>query len=224
MAPYETLYSRKCRSPICWDEIGERKILDPTTVPWNEEAYENVKLICQRIQIAQSRQSYADNRRKDLEFVVRNQVFLKITPLKASLMVGREKKLQLKFVGPYKIHQCVGNVAYKLELPSSLSRIHNLFHVSMLKKYHPDPSHVLQPENIEIDEALTYEKKPVNLLDRKVKERRNKQIPSVKVLWSNHGIEEATWEVEEEIRQKYPNLILNQSAQEGFERNPGVDN
>ena len=80
----------------------------------------------------------------------------------------------------------------------------------MLKKYNPDPSHVLQPENIEIDEALTYEEKPVKLLDSKVKELRNKRIPLVKVLWRNHGIEEATWEVEEEIRQKYPNLFPNQ--------------
>ena len=78
-------------------------------------------------------------------------------------------------------------------------------------KYHPDPSHVLQPENIEIDEALTYEEKPIKLLDRKVKELRNKRIPLVKVLWKNHGLEEAIWEVEEEIRGKYPYLFPNQS-------------
>ncbi|XP_027171714.1 uncharacterized protein LOC113771319 [Coffea eugenioides] len=94
----------------------------------------------------------------------------------------RGKKLQPRFIGPYKILQHMGNVAYKLELLPSLSRIHNVFHVSILKKYHLDPSHILQPENIEIDEALTYEKKPVKLFDRKVKELRNKQIPLVKVL------------------------------------------
>ncbi|XP_071917098.1 uncharacterized protein [Coffea arabica] len=125
-------------------------------------------------------------------------------------MAGRGKKLQLRFVGPYKILQCVGNVAYKLELPPSFSRIHNIFHVSMLKKYDPNPSHVLQPENIEIDEELTYKEKPVKFLDLKVKELRNKQIPLVKVVWRNHGLDEATWEVEEEIREKYPNLFLNQ--------------
>ncbi|XP_027181926.1 uncharacterized protein LOC113780313 [Coffea eugenioides] len=112
---------------------------------------------------------------------------------------GRGKKLQPKFVGPYKILQRVENVVYKLELPPSLSRIHNVFDVSILKKYHPDPSHVLQPENIETDEALTYEEKPVKLLDRKVTELRNKRIPLVKVLWRNHSIEEITWEIEEEI-------------------------
>ena len=125
-------------------------------------------------------------------------------------MAGKGKKLQPKFVGLYKILERVGNVAYKLELPPSLSRIHNIYHVSILKKYHPDPSHVLQPKNIEIDEALAYEEKPVKLLDRKVKELRNKRIPLVKVLWRNHEIEEATWEVEEEIRKKYPDLFPNQ--------------
>ncbi|XP_071917027.1 uncharacterized protein [Coffea arabica] len=123
---------------------------------------------------------------------------------------GRGKKLQPKFVGPYKILQRVENVVYKLELPPSLSRIHNVFHVSILKKYHPDPSHVLQPENIETDEALTYEEKPVKLLDRKVTELRNKRIPLVKVLWRNHSIEKITWEIEEEIRKKYLDLFPNQ--------------
>ncbi|XP_071917037.1 uncharacterized protein [Coffea arabica] len=191
--------------------LCERKILDLTTVSWIEEANEKVKLVRQRIQTTQSRQkSYADDRRKDLEFAVGDLAFLKITPLKASLMSGKGKKLQPRFVGPYNIIQRVGNVAYKLELPPSLSRIHNVFHVSMLKKYHPDPSHILQSESIEIDETLTYEEKPVELLDRKMKELRNKRIPLVKVLWRNHGIEEATWEVEEAIREKYPNLLTDQ--------------
>ncbi|XP_027158207.1 uncharacterized protein LOC113759830 [Coffea eugenioides] len=151
-------------------KVGERKILDPTTMSWIEEANEKVKLVRQRIQTAQSREkSYADNRRKDLEFAIGDLVFLKITPLKTSLKSGNGKKLQPRFVGSYKITQRVGNVAYKLDLPMSLSRIHNVFHVSMRKKYHPDPSpsHILKPESIEIDETLTYEEKPVKLLDRK---------------------------------------------------------
>ena len=124
-------------------------------------------------------------------------------------MAGKEEKLQPRFVGPYKILQLVGNMAYKLELPPSLSRIHNVFHVSILKKYHPDPSHVLQPENIEIDETLTYDEKPIKLLDRKVKGLRNKRISLVKVL-RNHGLEKTTWEVEKEIRGKYSDLFPNQ--------------
>ena len=104
MAPYETLYGRKCQSPIHWDEIGEKKILDPTTVPWIEETFANVKLIRQRIRTAQNRQkSYADNQRKDLEFEIRNKAFLKVTSLKASLMAGKRKKLKSKFVGPIRL-------------------------------------------------------------------------------------------------------------------------
>ena len=86
----------------------------------------------------------------------------------------------------------MGKVAYKLGLPPSLSRIHDVLHMSMLKKYHPNPSQILQPESIDIDETLTYEEKPVKLLDRKVRELRNKRIPLIKVLWRNHRLEEAT--------------------------------
>ena len=113
-------------------------------------------------------------------------------------------------MGSYKVIQNIENVAYKLELPLSLSRIHDVFHVSIFKKYHPDPSHVLWSEEVKIDENLSYEEKSVKLLDRKVKELRHKQIPLVKVLWKNHGIEEAIWEVEEEIRKKYLELFVNQ--------------
>ena len=208
MAPYEALYGRKCRSPIFWDEVGERRVLDPVAVPWIEDAYEKVKVIRQRLQTAQSRQkSSADNRRKDLEFEVGDKVFLKVTPLR-SLTAGKGKKLHPRYVGPFKILQRVGNVAYRLELPTSLSRVHDVFHVSMLKKYHPDPTHILKPEEIDIDESLTYEKRPVQILDRKVKEVRTKQIPLVKVLWRNHEVEEATCEVEEDIRAKYPELFI----------------
>ncbi|XP_071917078.1 uncharacterized protein [Coffea arabica] len=124
--------------------------------------------------------------------------------------MGRGKKLQPRFVGPYTILQRVGKVAYRLELLPSLSWIHDVFHVSMLKKYYPDPTHVVQPEEIEIDETLTYEKKPVRLLDRKVKELRSKQIPLVKILWKNNGVEEATWEMEEDMKKKYPELFVDQ--------------
>ncbi|XP_071926101.1 uncharacterized protein [Coffea arabica] len=155
------LYGRRCRSPIHWDEVGERKIIDPATIPWVEETYERVKVIRQRLQTAQSRQkSYADHRRKDLEFEI-----------------GDKR---------------IGKVAYRLELPVSLSRIHDIFHVSLLKKYHPGPTHILPPEDVELDESLTYEERPVQILDRKVKNLRSKQISLVKVLWKHHEVEEAT--------------------------------
>ncbi|XP_071912335.1 uncharacterized protein [Coffea arabica] len=200
MAPYEALYGRRCRSPIHWDEVGKKKIIDPATIPWVEEAYERVKVIRQRLQTAQSRQkSYADHRRKDLEFEIGDKVFLRITPLKGKIRAGKGKKLQPRYIGPFNILQRIGKVAYRLELPASLSLIHDVFHVSLLKKYHPDPTHILPPEDVELDESLTYEERPIQILDRKVMDLRNKQIPLVKVLWKHHEVEESTWELEKDM-------------------------
>ena len=130
MAPYEALYGRKCRSPIHWEEVGERQTLDLTTIPWMEEAYEKVKKIRQTLQTAQSRQkSYADNRRKDLEFQVGDKVFLRLTPLKGSIIAKKGKRLKPRFIGHFPIVERIGQVAYRLELPASLSRVHDVFHV-----------------------------------------------------------------------------------------------
>ncbi|XP_027155277.1 uncharacterized protein LOC113755471 [Coffea eugenioides] len=136
-------------------------------------------------------------------------VFLKVTPLRGTVAARKGKKLKPRYVGPYKIQRRVETVAYQLELLTSMSRIHNVFHVSLLKKYHPDPTHILQPKDVELDETLTYEEQPVQILDRKVKELRNKRIPLVKILWRNHDMEEATWELEEDMQKKYPSLFMN---------------
>ncbi|XP_071939145.1 uncharacterized protein [Coffea arabica] len=178
MAPYEALYGRRCRSPIHWDEVGERKVMDPTAIPWIVEAQEKVKLIRERLQATQSRQkSYADTRRKDLEFEVGDKAFLRVKPLKSGVVSKKGKKLKPRYIRLFKILKRVGNVAYQLKLPASMAKVHDVFHVSMLRKYHPDPSHVLQLEGIEVDETLTYEEGPVQVLDREVKELRNKKIP-----------------------------------------------
>ena len=98
-------------------------------------------------------------------------------------------------------------MAYRLEFPSDLDRIHDVFHVSMLRKYIPDPSHVLTEQPVEIQENLTYEEKPVQILDRREQVLRNKTIPLVKVLWRSHTIEEATWEPKAQMRHQYPHLF-----------------
>ncbi|KAL5567484.1 hypothetical protein UlMin_024059 [Ulmus minor] len=205
MAPYEALYGRKCRSPVHWHESGEHKLMDLDFVSTTTDANEKIQ---KQMRAAQSRQkSYADKRRRPLEFNEGNHVFLKIAPMKGVMRFGRKGKLSPRFIGPFEILKRVGKVAYQLALPPSLSAVHNVFHVSMLKKYISDPSHVLQEAPVEIDEKLSYEEKPVQILDRKAKELRNKTISLVKVLWRNHTVEEATWEREDEMREKYPNLF-----------------
>ena len=175
------------------EEVGERKIIAVENVPWIEDAYKKVKVIRQRIQTAQSRQkSYADNRRRDLEFEIGDKVFLKILPRKGMIRQGKWGKLGPRYVGPFEITQKVGQVAYRLQLPTSLGGMHDVFHVSRLKKYNPDPQHILATEEIELQEDMTYEEEPVRILDRKVKMLRTKSIPMVKVLWRYHDIREAT--------------------------------
>ena len=120
---------------------------------------------------------------------------------------GKKGKLSPRFVGPYEVIEKVGPVAYRLELPPDLEKIHNVFHVSMLRRYRSDPSHIVSSEIIELTPDLTYEKEPVEILAREVKKLRNKKIPLVKVLWRNHKIEEATWESEETMRQQYSQLF-----------------
>ncbi|XP_062110436.1 uncharacterized protein LOC133822196 [Humulus lupulus] len=126
--------------------------------------------------------------------------------MKGVMRFGQKGKLNPRFIGPFEILDRIGKVAYKLALPPDFSDVHDVFHVSMLKKYIPDSSHVLQHEVIQVDKDLTYEEKHVQILDRKNKVLRNKEIPLVKVLWRSQTIEDATWERENEMKAKYPNL------------------
>ena len=156
---------------------------------------EKVPIIQQRLRIAFSRQkSYADPKRKDVSFFFGDLVFLKVSPMKGVMRFGKKGKLAPRYIGPFEIKSRVGEVAYRLVLPPELSRIHPVFHVSMLRKYIPDPSHVLQPQIVEISEDLTYEEYPVAIVDRQVRQLRTKEIQMVKVLWSNHTVEDCTWE------------------------------
>ncbi|XP_019106843.1 uncharacterized protein LOC109135750 [Beta vulgaris subsp. vulgaris] len=106
----------------------------------------------------------------------------------------------------------VGKVAYRLALPTELSRVHNVFHISQLRRYTPDKAHVLQPEIIQIDENLSYEERPIKIVYSKVRSTRNKDVKIVKVIWSNQKSEEATWEAEAEMQKKYPKLFTEVSS------------
>ena len=131
IAPYEALYGRKCRSPIGWFEVGETLLFEPDLV---YQAIEKVKVIQQRLKTAQSRhKSYADSRRRGLEFSIGDWVFLKVSPMKGVMRFGKKGNLSPRYLGPYKITQRFGQVAYELELPQELSSVHPVFHVSMLR-------------------------------------------------------------------------------------------
>ena len=205
MAPYEALYGRKCRSPIHWYETGERKYLGPELV---EQATEAIRTIQQRMKTAQSRQkSYADVRRRPLEFEIGDKVFLKVAPIRGIMRFGKKGKLSPRYVGPFEVLERIGAMAYRLALPPPMAGVHDVFHVSMLRKYVADPSHILQQEVVKISPEAKYEELPIQILDRKSKELRNKKIWLVKVLWRNRATKEATWELESEMREKYPTLF-----------------
>ncbi|XXG82457.1 hypothetical protein AAC387_Pa10g0403 [Persea americana] len=187
-----------------------------------------MQLIRQRLRVAQSRQkSYADVRRRDLEFAAGDKVFLKVSPTKGVMRFGNKGKLSPRFVGPFEILERIGDMAYRLALPPQLVDVHDVFHVSMLRKYEPDPSHVLSFEELTLEKNLTYEEIPMQILDRQEKVLRNKRINLVKVLWRNHSMEEATWESEEDMKQQYPHLFLIRYVLKfggpNFQRGEGYD-
>ncbi|TYK12237.1 pol protein [Cucumis melo var. makuwa] len=159
MAPFEALYGKCCRSPVCWGESRQK--------------------------------SYADVRRKDLEFEMGDMVFLKVAPMKGVLRFEKKGKLSPRFVGPFEILERIGPVAYRLALPPSFSAVHDVFHVSMLRRYVADPTHVVDFEPLQISENLSYDEQPVEILAREVKKLRSREISLVKVLWRNQGVEEA---------------------------------
>ena len=141
MAPYEALYGSPCRSPICWIEVGESSTTGPDLI---RDTTEKVGLIQNRLFTAQSRQkSYVDRRRRPLEFEVGDHVFLKVMPKRGVVRFNKRRKLAPRYIGPFKVLERVGTVAYRLALPPSLSGVHEVFHVSMLRKYTLDPAHVV---------------------------------------------------------------------------------
>ena len=181
IAPYEALYGRKCRSPLHWYEVGESKYLGPELVSQATEAIEKIQ---ERLKTSQSRQkSYADKRRRPLEFEIGEKVFLKVSPFRGLMRFGKKGKLSPRFIGPFEILERIRATAYRLALPPSMTAVHDVFHVSMLQKYVRDSSHVLKHQEVEITPKVQYELQPTKILDRKEKVLRNKVISLVKVLW-----------------------------------------
>ncbi|GJY78632.1 putative reverse transcriptase domain-containing protein [Tanacetum coccineum] len=205
VAPFEALYGRKCRSPVCWAEVGRVQLTGPEIT---QETTEKDIQIKQRMQAARDRQkSYADLKRKPMEFQVRDRVMLKVSPWKGVVRFGKRGKLNPRYVGPFKVMEKGGSVAYKLELPQELSRVHNTFHVSNLKKCYSDGPLAVPLEGLHIDDKLRFVEEPVEIMDREVKRLKQSRILIVKVRWNSKRGPEFTWEREDQFQKKYPHLF-----------------
>ncbi|GKD65944.1 putative reverse transcriptase domain-containing protein, partial [Tanacetum coccineum] len=178
-APFEALYSRKCRSPIMWVEVGEGQLIGPELV---QETTEKISQIKDRLKVARNRQkSYADKRRKPLEFSVGDYVLLKVSPWKGVVHFGKKGKIAPRFVGPFEIIEKVGPMAYRLDLPEELNGVHDTFHVSNLKK---------SCGNLREFKKLTRSRITI------IKVRRNSRLGP-----------KFTWEGEDQMKLKYPHLF-----------------
>nr|GFA10930.1 putative reverse transcriptase domain-containing protein [Tanacetum cinerariifolium] len=170
-------------------------------------------LIKQRIQAAQDRQkSYADRKRKPMEFKVGDGVMLKVSPWKGVVRFIKRGKLNSRYIGPFKVLAKVGDVAYRLELPQELSKVHHTFHVLNLKKCYADEPLAMPLEGVNIDETLQFVEEPVEIMEREIKRLKRSWIPLVKVHWNSRRGPEFTWEREDLFKQKYPHLFTNQNS------------
>ncbi|GJU98258.1 putative reverse transcriptase domain-containing protein [Tanacetum coccineum] len=204
-APFEALYGRKCRSPVCWTEVGEAQILGPELI---QETTEKIVQIKQKMQAARDRQkSYADKKRKPMDFQVGDKVMLKVSPWKGVVRFGKRGKLNPRYVGPFKVIEKVRTVAYKLELPQELSRVHNTFHISNLKRCYSNDPLTVPLDGLHIDDQLHFVEEPVEIVDREVKRLKRSRIPLVKVRWNSKRGPEFTWEREDQFKKKYPHLF-----------------
>ncbi|CAN4097717.1 unnamed protein product [Withania somnifera] len=202
MAPFEALYGVHCRSPISWFD-GLEAIVRSTDLL--RDSLDRFQLIRDRPRATQSRRrSYADRRLRVLEFGVGDKLFLRVSPIRGVMRFGRHGKLSPGYIGPYEILERVGDVAYRLALPPMLSVVHPVFHVSMLRRYMLDESHVVREDSVLLDENLSFVEEPVKILAKEVRELRSGEIPVVKVRWSKCSIEEAMWKIESEMQKKYP--------------------
>ncbi|GJT69756.1 putative reverse transcriptase domain-containing protein [Tanacetum coccineum] len=206
-APYEALYGRKCRSPVCWSEVGDSQLTGPELIRDTTEKIVQIKNCL--LTACNSQKSYADRRTKPLEFEVGDMVLLKVSPWKGAVRFGKRKKLSPCYISPFKILARIGLVAYTLELPEELKGIHSTFHVSNLKKCLAEGDIVLLIDEIQLDDKLHMIEEPVEVVDREVKLLKQSRIPIVKVRWNSQRGPKFSWEREDQIKKKYPHLFTS---------------
>nr|GEY90145.1 putative reverse transcriptase domain-containing protein [Tanacetum cinerariifolium] len=179
-ALFETLYGRKCRSPICWAEVGDKQLTGPEIIHETTEKIVQIKS-------------------RHVESI----------PWKGVIRFGKRGKLNPRCIGPFKISARVGTVTYRLELPKQLSRVHSMFYVSKLKKCMADEPLAIPLDEIQVDDKLNFIEEPIKIMDRKVKRLKQSCISIVKVRWNSRRGPEFTWEHEDQMQKKYPHLFLN---------------
>ncbi|GJQ98419.1 hypothetical protein Tco_0009558 [Tanacetum coccineum] len=210
-APFEALYGRKYRSHVLWAEIGESSL---TGLKLVQKTTDKVVLVKEKPKAARDHQkSYVDYRHKPLEFEVVDRVLLKVTPWKGVMRFGKKGKLAPIYVGPFEILKRIGLVAYRLRLPEELNSVHDTFHVSTLKKYLADANLHMPLNEIKIDKTLRFVEEPIEILDREVKSLKCSRIPLVKVHWNSKRGPEFTWEREDYMKSKYPQLFVDRAVE-----------
>ena len=192
--------------------VVQRSKRDPSTGPdLVRDTSEKVDLIRKCLLTAQSRQkSYTDSWRRPLEFEVGDHVFLKMRPTRGVVKFVKRGKLSSRYIGPFEILERVGTVAYWLALPRNLSGVHVVFHFFVLRKYTPDPTHVVDWGELVVDVDGTFEEGLVLIMDSREQVFRCKTVRLVKVLWQHRGVKEATWEREDTVCANYPFLFENE--------------
>nr|GEV76979.1 retrotransposon protein, putative, Ty3-gypsy subclass [Tanacetum cinerariifolium] len=182
-APFEALYGRKFRSPICWAEVGDSQLTSPKIIHETTEKIVQIK--------------------------IRDKVMLKVSPWKGVIRFGKRGKLNPRYIGPFKIIAKVGTVAYRLELPEPLSRVQSMFYVSKLRKCMADELLAIPLDEIQVDDKLYFIEEPVEIMDREVKRLKQSRISIMKVRWNCRKGPEFTWEREDQMQKMYPHLFLN---------------
>ncbi|WVZ84578.1 hypothetical protein U9M48_031601 [Paspalum notatum var. saurae] len=206
-SPFEALYGKSCRTLLFWNQTGEKQVFGLDII---QDAEQQLRIIQENLRVAQSRQrSYADVRMRDLSFKVDDHVYLKLSPMRGIRRFNMKGKLAPRYIGPFKILEKKCEVAYRLDLPPSLLGVHDVFHVSQLKKCLRVPEEQAPLEGLEVQEDLTYTEHPVKILDTLERSTRNKRIKMCRVQWSHHTEAEATWKREDELKAAYPALFAN---------------
>jgi hypothetical protein len=207
MAPFEALYGRQCRTPLNWSEPRERWFFRPDMV---KEMEQKVQRIIHNLKEAQARQKiYADKRRQLLYFHVEDYVYLKVSPMKGVSRFGVKGKLAPRYISLFPIPERFGPVAYRLQLPETLSAVHNVFHVSQLKRCLRVPDRTINVMDVALEPNLTYSEHPMRVLDQKDRVTRRRVLKFYKIQWNQHTEDEATWETQDFLEKNFPGFLAS---------------